>query len=143
MVAYPALFESDDIVKYVISFPDFTWGATQANSDEEAREMAEDALKILLANCVEKGIEIPKPTKRRGRQYRMITLPALQSAKVELYTAFLKSGLRKAELARRMGIPKSNVDRLFDLDHTSRLELIETAFRILNKRLVLEVHEAA
>src|ERR1035441_7502094 len=48
----------------------------------------------------------------RGSQYRFVRLSALQGAKAELYMAFLASGMRKAELARRLGIPKTNVDRL-------------------------------
>jgi hypothetical protein len=44
-------------------------------------------------------------------------LPALQSAKAELDREFLVSGIRKVELARRFGMPKANIDLLFDLDH--------------------------
>jgi hypothetical protein len=38
-----------------------------------------------------------------------------------------------------MGIAKSNLDRLFDLQHQSRFGQIEAAFAALNKRLWLEV----
>jgi len=47
--------------------------------------------------------------------------------------AFLASGIRKAELARRLGIPKTTVDRLFDLDRHTRLDQIEAAFAALGK----------
>lgn len=49
----------------------------------------------------------------------------------ELYKTFRASGMRKAEPARRIGIPKSNLDRLFDLSHRSRLEQLEAAFAAL------------
>ncbi len=55
----------------------------------------------------------------------MIRLSALQAAKASLYLAFQASGIRKAELARRLGIPSANVDPLFDLNHHSRLDHIE------------------
>ena len=57
--------------------------------------------------------------------------------------AFLKSGMRKAELARRLGIPKTTVDRLFDLDNHSRLNRIEAAFAALGKRISLEIRNTA
>jgi len=47
--------------------------------------------------------------------------PRSQAPKSELYMAFWPPGIRKAELARRLGIPKTTVDRLFDLDHHTRL----------------------
>jgi antitoxin HicB len=67
----------------------------------------------------------------------------LQAAKAELYLAFQASGIRKAELARRVGIPSANVDRLFDLNHHSRLDHIESAFRALGKQLEIETRDAA
>jgi antitoxin HicB len=63
--------------------------------------------------------------------------------KAELYSAFRASGIKKVELARRLGIPKTTVDRLFDLDHHSRLDQIEGAFAALGKRLAVEVQDAA
>jgi len=60
-----------------------------------------------------------------------------------IYSAFQVSGLKKVELARRLGIPKTTVDRLFDLDNHSRLEHIEAAFAALGKRLAVEVQDAA
>ena len=63
--------------------------------------------------------------------------------KVELYRAFQASGVRKAELARRMGIPKTNVDQLFDLKFKTSLTLMEAAFPAIGKRLEVAVHDRA
>jgi antitoxin HicB len=73
----------------------------------------------------------------------MIQLPALVAMKTELYIAFQASGLRKTELARRLGIPKTNVDRLFSLRHHTRLEQLEAAFRALGKELLVDIRDAA
>jgi antitoxin HicB len=51
--------------------------------------------------------------------------------------------MTKAELGRQMGLHKANVDRLFDLHHGSRLDQIEAGYRVLGKRLVVGVDEAA
>jgi len=51
--------------------------------------------------------------------------------------------LKKAEFARRIGIPKTHIDRLFSLRHHSRLNQIELALAALGKRLHIETRDAA
>lgn len=144
MVSYYALFEPDrEAGGFVITFPDFNWGVSQADTEEEARDMAEDLLATMIGDHIEQSQDLPRSRRRRGPRYRLISLPALQSAKIELYRAFRASGLRKAELARRVRIPKSNLDRLFDLKHQSRLDQLEAAFAALKKRIWVEVRNAA
>lgn len=144
MVAFPALFDPDrEAGGFVVTFPDFQYGVTQGDTLQEAITMAQDLLAVLIADRIEKSDDIPKPSKRRGRNSRLVSLPALQSAKVELYRAFRSSGVTKAELARRIGIAKSNLDRLFDLRHHSRFDLIEAAFAALNRQVLIEVRGAA
>jgi antitoxin HicB len=144
MENYLALFEPDSKAGgYVVTFPDFGYGVTQGETFEEAMEMAEDLLMLTLADFIREGKPLPTPARRRGSHFRPVALPGLQSAKVDLYAAFLRSGLKKAELARRMGIPKTHVDRLFSLRHHSRLGQIEAALAALGKRLHVEVRDAA
>jgi antitoxin HicB len=74
----------------------------------------------------------------------LVGLPSVvSSAKAELYTALRSSGITKAELARRTGIHKQRVERLLDIDHASRIEQLEAAFAAPNKRLVIEIQNAA
>src|ERR1017187_5101536 len=140
---YAALFEPAEEGGFVITIPDFGWGFSQGETEVEARQMAAALLQTLVQEHIRKRETLPRPSKRRGSQYRFVRLSALQGAKAELYMAFLASRMRKAELARRLGIPKTNVDRLFDLDNHSRLDQIEAAFAALGKRIVLEVQDAA
>jgi antitoxin HicB len=144
MAGYFAKFEPDpERGGYVISFPDVPGCITQGETDEDAMEMAVDALCLMLAHLVERDEEIPAERTRRGKHFRLVLVPPLQSAKLDLYRLFRASGIRKAELARRMGIRKSNVDRLFDLNHPSRFEQLAAAFHALGKRLVIQVEDAA
>jgi len=140
---YPARFEPEPDGGFVVTFPDFDWGVTQGDSDADARETALDALCTMIREHIRNGETLPRPTKPRGRKYRMIRLPALHAAKVELYRTFVASGIRKAEMARRMGISKVNVDRLFDLNHHSRLDQMEAAFNALGKDLAIQIRDAA
>ena len=126
-----------------MTFPDFGYGVTQGETDEEAMDMAQDLLMLTIGDYIRESRQLPASSRRRGAKFRSVPLPALQSAKVDLYTAFLASGLKKAEFARRIGIPKTHIDRLFSLRHHSRLDQIEAALRVLGKRLHVEVRPAA
>jgi len=140
---YPALFEPAREGGFVVTFPDFDWGITQGDTEAEAREMAADAVRTMIQEYIRKGEGVPRPSKPRGRKHRLIYVAALDAAKAELYSTFRASGLTKVELALRLGIPKTTVDRLFDLDHHSRLDHIEAAFAALGKRLAVAVQDAA
>jgi antitoxin HicB len=144
MEDYLALFEPDRRAGgFVVTFPDFGYGVTQGETEAEAVEMAQDLLMLTIGDYMRASRALPHPKRRRGANVRPVPLPALQAAKVDLYAAFLESGLKKAELARRIGIPKTHVDRLFSLRHQSRLNQIEAAFAALGKRLHVEARNAA
>jgi antitoxin HicB len=144
MFGYCALFEPDPKQGgFVVTFPDLGHGATQGETIEEAMEMAEDLLRSIVGGLMKSGEEFPRAAKHRGKKFCRISLPVLQSAKAELYSAFRASRIRKAELARRIGIPKTNVDRIFDLDHASRLDQIEAAFQAIGKKIEIRISNAA
>ena len=144
MEHYQALFEPDRKAGgCVVTFPDFGYGVTQGETEEEAMEMARDLLMLTIGDFIREVKPLPVPARRRGVKFRPVPLPALQTAKVDLYTAFLSSGLKKAEFARRIGIPKTHIDRLFSLRHNSRLDQIEAALAVLGKCLHVEARDAA
>ena len=144
MIQYPALFEPDaDKGGFVVTFLDFEWGVTQGETEAEATGMAKDALLCIIEETIRKRQNLPKPSRVRGKQYREISLPALADVKVQLYEAMRAGRVQKAELARRMGILRRQIERLLDLRHSSRLEHIDAAFRALKKRLVFSTEEAA
>ena len=144
MEPYLALFEPDRKAgSYVVTFPDFGYGVTQGETEAEAMEMAQDLLMLTIGDYIRESRFLPTPRRHRGSKFRRVPLPALQAAKVDLYIAFLESGLKKAELARRIGIPKTHIERLFSLRHHSRLNQIEAAFAALGKRLHIEARDAA
>jgi antitoxin HicB len=144
MFGYYALSEPDvEVGGFVVTFPDLPFGATQGETMDEAVRMAQDLLWCVVAELMSSGEAVPVARKHRGKKYRLICLPALQSAKADLYSAFRASQVKKAELARRLGIPKTNIERLFDLNHASRLDQIEQAFGALGKRIDFTVSDAA
>jgi antitoxin HicB len=143
MISYPALFEPDTGKGgFVVTFPDLNHGATQGETQEEAMEMAEDFLLCVAGDYLKEEKALPAPGKYRGRKYRLVQLPMLATMKVELYRAFRASGMRKAELARRLGMSKGNIERLFNLNHQSRLDQIEAAFEAVGKKLTVLIEAA-
>jgi antitoxin HicB len=142
MAEYQAEFKQEGGV-IVVTFPDVGYGATQGATEAEALEMAEDFLVMAIGDLIKQGKDLPKARTRRGAKYRWIKLSALASVKMELHRELKRSGIRKAELARRLRISRGNVDRLFDLHHNTRLELLEVAFAALGRRLMIGVEKAA
>ena len=141
---YQAVFQPDlEGGGYVVTFPDFGYGATQGETMQEAMDMAQELLILTIGDFIREGKSLPVPARHRGKHYRQVPLPVLQRAKVELYSSFVGSGLKKAEFARKAGIPKTHVGRLFSLRHQSRFDQIEAAFEALGKRLSIEVRDAA
>ena len=140
MIAYRASFAraTDGIT---VTFPDFPEAVTCGYTEAQAREYARDALLTVLNEFVRRRREIPLPRKP-SKGMCMIPLPALAEAKLRVYQAMRDRGLRKADLARRLGWQKSQVDRLLDLEHASRLDQIEDALAALNKRLAIVVEDA-
>jgi antitoxin HicB len=140
---YQALFEPQPEGGYVITFPDFAWGISQGDDEEDGRGMAAALLQTVIQKHIRDGAPLPKASHRRGKNYRAIRLGATQAAKVELYRQFHASGLGKIDLASRIGISKTIVDRLFDLGHQTRMSQMEAAFEALGKRIEIVVENAA
>lgn len=128
---------------YTVEFPSLPGAATQGESKEEALEMAVDCLRTHLRGLITANADLPAAHRPAHGRLIPIALPALETAKVELYRIFRASGLKKAHMAARLGIPRTHVDRLFNLDHASRLNQIEAAFRVLGKTLVVKARDAA
>jgi antitoxin HicB len=63
---YPALFEPAVEGGFVVTFPDFDWGATQGDTEEEAREMAADALRTMIREHIGSGETVPVSSRPRG-----------------------------------------------------------------------------
>jgi len=143
VVSHNARFEHEPVSGgYTVTFPDFGWGVAQGDDLADAEQCAGHLLHDMIAHLIKNNEALPE-AKARGRRMRPVALGPLEQATVECYLAFRESGLRKSELARRMRIPKTSIDRLFDLDHASRLDQLDAALRALGKRLVVAVEDAA
>jgi antitoxin HicB len=92
---------------------------------------------------VQRWLGVPPAAPPPESGLRIVRLPPLTVAKVELYRAARAQGVSKAELGRRLGWHGPQVDRLFDLNHRSTFENIDRALRAIGKRLEVSVRDAA
>jgi antitoxin HicB len=141
MLAYPVVLEPDDNGTLLVTFPDLPEAVTFGADEGDALRRAVDALETILAARIADQEEVPLPSAAGGRP--CVVLPALVTAKVLLYRTMREVGVSQAELARRLGWHRPQVDRLLDLNHPSRLDQIEAALAALGKRLDIRMSDAA
>jgi antitoxin HicB len=137
MFDYPVTLTPDgDTV--LVSFIDVPEAITFGADEDEALLQAVDALETALSFYVEARKPLPVASKPKRGQ-RTVRPSALEGAKLGVYQAMTEQGIKKAELARRLGWHVPQVDRLFDLRHASRLDQIEAAARALGRQLEVRV----
>ena len=139
MLDYPVVLDAQPEGGFVVTFPDVPEAITQGEDEQEALLYAVDALETALSFYVDARKPLPAASKAKRGQ-RTVRPSALEGAKLGVYQAMTEQGIKKAELARRLGWHMPQVDRLFDLRHASRLDQIEAAARVLGR--VLEVRIA-
>ena len=120
---------------FIVNFPDLPNGWSQGETRGEALAQAEDLLDEMILGKMAHNEDVPRPSSRKGRP--VVALPALTAAKFEAYRAMRAAGLNKRQLAERLGWQPSQVTRLFDGRHASRLDQIEAALNALRRRLVV------
>ena len=137
MFDYPVVLTPDDGA-VLVTFPDVPEAITQGADDAEALLYAVDALESALSFYVDARKPLPVPSKvKRGQ--RTVRPSVLECAKLGVYQAMIEQGVKKAELARRLGWNMPQVDRLFDLKHASRFDQIEAAARALGRHIEISV----
>jgi len=109
---------------------------------KEALDGAIDAMETALSIYVDDRRLIPTGDAGEQESDAVLRLPALTAAKVGLWNTLLESGVSKAELARRLGVQRPQVDRLVDFLHHSKIENVERALQQLGRRILLSVEAA-
>jgi antitoxin HicB len=142
MLRYPVVLKKDTNGTTLVSFPDFPTAHTFGDDPKEAITRATELLTDVLADYIERRQDIPIPSPMRKKN-QAVELPLVAEAKIGLYRAMRAGRVGKAELARRLNCHMPQVDRLLDLSHSSRLDQIESALSALNKKLTIEIHDAA
>jgi antitoxin HicB len=134
MFLYPVTLKRDREGGFVTTFKDIPEAITQGETEAEALEAARDALETALDFYFEDNRPVPAPSKAKPGQ-PVVELPASLAAKILLLNEMIQQHVRPAELARRLKTTPQEVNRLTNVQHTSRIDGIAAALKALGKRL--------
>ena len=137
---YFARFEPDEGGGWIVAFPDVPEAITGGRDDSEAMENAVDALEIVLLTYLQDRTPFPAASAHDGRP---VSISAAVAVKIALIEAFRKSGMTGVALAERLGKRDTEIRRMLDPFHNTKLGSMETALQALGKELVVSVRDAA
>ncbi|KAA0547802.1 hypothetical protein F0327_25320 [Citrobacter braakii] len=139
MFSYPVKLEKDDASgQYIATCRDLPLMASVGDSVDEALLEAVDGIIAAIAIEIDERRPIPQASNPENGEY-VVRVPVLVAMKVALHNAMIETGTRKAELARKLGQKGPQVDRLLDVEHSSKVELVELALHQLNRNVELSV----
>ena len=136
MLRYPIKLTEDDNDTLLVTSPDILGVVTFGEDREDAVARAVGAFEEIIAARMHYKEDIPRPSKKGDA---WVELPLQTELAVELYRAMRKQKVGKANLAKRLGWAIQQVDRLLDLNHRSRIDLVEAAFKALGLELSVRV----
>lgn len=135
---YPVELARDTDGNLLVSFPDVPEAHTFGEDEAEALLRAVDALETALSFYTDEGTDLPNASKPKRRQ-RTVRPSAQACLALAIYQTMRDQGVRKSELARRLGWHMPQVDRVLDPHHASRLDQAEAALAALGRSLSLQV----
>jgi antitoxin HicB len=137
---FPARLAPDEKGRLVVHFPDLPEALTDGADETEALAEAADCLSEALAGRINRGEDIPPPSRLRRGQ-RWVAPDPTMALKAALYSALRARKMTVADLARRLGIDDRKAARLIDPRAASRLTRLEAALSALGYTIAIEVQE--
>lgn len=134
MLNYPITLTPDTNGTFLVGFADFPEANSVGDDVGDALAQAVDALEAVLEIYFDERRPVPLPSAPAPDQL-VVALPALSTAKVLIWNEMHARNLRKADMARMLGVHMPQIDRLFDLSHSSKIEFVEQAAKVMGKTL--------
>lgn len=135
-LAYRIELEPDDNGSLLVTCPALPEVTTFGGDRADAIRHAADAIEEALAARIAARQDIPA-SDFSGQP--VIAVPLQTALKAALYQSARAQEVTPAELQRRLGWHREQVDRLFRLDHASRLDQLEAAFAAMGRRVDFKV----
>lgn len=124
---------------WLVTSPDFPEITTFGDTQPEACENGLRAIEEAIAARISDSEDIPLPLPETTGKGRFVEVPALTFLKCALYMTCRAKEVSRAELARRLGVHREQVDRLFRIDHNSKLGSVENAFKAIGVDFTINV----
>ena len=145
MLAYAVELTPDDNQTMLATVPAFPEITTFLEKAEDLLPVVSGAIEEAIAARMSIGADIPASDVRPApsSDASWLQLSSLVSIKAALYQLMRVKGVTRADLQRRLGWHREQVDRLFRLDHASRMDQLEAAAHELGFEVHVEIREAA
>lgn len=142
MFKYPVKLELDEGSRtYIVSCRDLPLMNSVGENEDEALLEAVDGIVAAISLEIDERRPVPigsAPVKGE----HLIAAPVLVALKASLHNAMIETGTRKADLARKMGQNPQQIDRLMDVQHSSKVETVERALHLLNRDISVSISSA-
>ena len=142
MNIYPIQVMKDDNGTLFITCPALPEVTTFAEDVSEVSKRAKDAIEEAIAARIADGREVPAPTVKFAMKQlrdRVVQMRTQVSMKIALYRELADAHITRAELSRRLDWKREQVDRLFRLNHATRLDQYDAAFHALGRDITIVV----
>ena len=142
---YPAILERDDNGTLLITCPVLPEVTTFAEGESDWQEHARDAIEEAIAARMNSWADVPLPegdgifVHDGPLQRRFVELSLQTDLKLMLFRSCKQAGVSRADLARRLSWHREQVDRLFRLDHASRIDQIDAAIRAIGMTFAVDI----
>ena len=123
---------------FVVTFPDIPPAVTGGDTWEESLFLANDAIIAALGIYIYRERDIPAPSRLQDGQV-LITVPPLQSAKLDLYSAMRERGVSKSDLADMLGVSESEIADLLHLNSDSTAPQVDAAMEAVKSMKAAEL----
>ena len=130
---YVLKLEKDDNDTWLVTCPDFPEVTTFGENKGEAVMRGRDAIEEAISARIAYRQDVPSPGLHKGKV--TVSMPHQTFLKIVLWNTMKEEKVKKAELARRLSVHGPQIDRLVDIRHQSRPELIDAAFAALGKQI--------
>lgn len=137
--AYPYVVKAEPEGGFFISFPDVPEALTGAETRDDIERMARDALVAALSFYTDADRPLPAPS--RGRT--VAAVPVVVALKLALHEAMLARGVSNVALAGLLETDEKAIRRMRDPLHTTKVESLEAALRLLGRAVEVTVSERA
>lgn len=128
---------------WLVTSPAFPEVTTFGEDTQSALVNGRMAIEEAIAARIAKGDDVPSPLMETSGKGHFIEVPLLTFLKSALYTLCRLQGISRAELSRRLGWHREQVDRLFRIDHNSQLGQLELAFKAIGSAINLSIETPA
>ncbi|ENQ1016997.1 hypothetical protein ACSSEV_001697 [Proteus mirabilis] len=141
MFNYPTTSHFDEESEtYEITYRDFDNIHAVAYTEDDIELETSDILHVGLEEFISSKMPIPMPSEPQSGDF-IVYLPPISCLKIALHNAMLTTKTKKADLARKMNLNSAQIERLLDINQTSKIDSLEQALYLLGYHIAISVHK--